>query len=274
MVRDSLINLNARLASFVIMSVKSTFHFNERKYRDKISKEDTETLIRKHHIKTMRFSACGVGLAAGTGAAILFTGGIGAVGPIYAGRQAIINHKQQKIIEKELVSREEDKPNIRKRDVMLGASIGGATAIVTFGIAPVVVDHLATTPLVNFAASAVHGALPAAHHIAHTAVQQMTTSHTTYLAGHAASQAAQEFGRGIQDTFVTQAHEAAAPSMNNTVNIAVNSFANNGPFYALGVQAVIEGEGVATSTTARYGLGRAGEPHIQNETRRKLCQKV
>jgi hypothetical protein len=81
------------------MSVKSTFHFNERKYRDKISKDDTKTLIRKHHIKTMRFSACGVGLVAGT-VATISTGGIAAVGPIYARRQAIINYKQQKITEK------------------------------------------------------------------------------------------------------------------------------------------------------------------------------
>jgi hypothetical protein len=256
-----------------IMSIKSTFHFNERKYRDKISKDDTETLIRKHHVKTMRLSACGVGVAAGTGAAIILTGGIGAVGPIYAGRQGIINYKQQKIIEQELAKREEDKPGIRKRDVMLGASIGGATAAVAFGIAPVVVDHLATAPLVDWAASAAHCALPAAHHIAHTAVQQMTTSHATHVAGHAASQAAQAFGQGIHDTFVTQAHDAATPLVNHGMNIAVNSSANNGPFYALGVQATTVGEGVATSTTTSYGLGRAGTQYIQDEKRRRLWQK-
>jgi len=255
-----------------IMSIKSTFHFNERKYRDKISKDDTETLIRKHHVKTMRLSACGVGIAAGTGSAIL-TAGATAVGPIYAGRQAIINYKQQKIIEQELAKREEDKPRIRKRDVMLGASIGGETAIVGFGIAPGVADHLATAPLVHWATSAAQGALPAAHHIAHTAVQQMTTSHATHVAGHAASQAAQTFGQGIHDMFVTQAHDAATPLVNHTTNIAVNSSANNVPFYALGMEAATKGEGVATSTITSCGLGIAGTHYLQDEKRRMLWQK-
>lgn len=46
------------------------------------------------------------------------------------------------------------------------------------------------------------------------------------------------------------------------MNTAVNSFANNGPFYALGVEAARAGEGVAANSATGYGLGRAVTQHI------------
>jgi len=140
---------------------------------------------------------------------------------------------------------------------MMGVSTSGGTALVVFGIASGVFDRLATA-LVCFASSVVHDALPAAHHIAHTAVQEML--HTSQ---HIWPREQCEHLEGVSKT---QLHGAAALFVSHTMKIAVNSFANKGPLYTL-----CDREKVLPRALSQLWV--TGTRHIPNEKRERYRVK-
>jgi hypothetical protein len=250
------------------MGIRDTFNFDEDEYRYEHKNCSSTDLVKKHHEKTRSISAATVSTGVGVlGAAA--SGGVSLALSGFALRQIDVLSQQAAILEEILVSRGEDVPRLRKRDIVGGLAVGSVSAAIGAATAPGL-DHVANS--VGQAAShavntveqaAAHAATHAATHTADTVEQAATHAanhifHAVNTIEHAATHAAIH----TADTV-----EQAATHAANHIFHAVNTIEQTATHAATHTADTVEQAATHTATQATNHIFHAVNTIEQTATR-------
>jgi len=202
------------------MGICDTFRFNKKAYIRKVEKSDSSILRKKHHAKTRMLVACSI--SALIGSALAFhTFGASLFGTAYSIRQVHILGQQAAIIENEMISRGEEIPRCRKRDIASGVlieTIGMGVGVgIGGGIHHLIIDPMMSGHTVSHGATALAQQAPPTPSGSRQAVLNLPTR-------------ADGFGHGVVNAFSAEGHKVVTgvdkvvTGVHHVPNAAVHHF--------------------------------------------------